>query len=169
MFWTKRLLLYLIPVAIGPLAITCLPDGWRVWPETRAAVADHVIEERNLECDIYVAVINLLGALGGPATAFCSSYLHIPSVTTVPGPTITPKPVTYTEILSTTNGPERMMRMLMERRANEPANNIEARATPAALQGLSSGEISAACSCLHITPAIVYTQTFTAPAQVSQT
>ncbi|KAJ6031813.1 hypothetical protein N7540_002545 [Penicillium herquei] len=54
--------------------------------------------------------------------------------------------------------------MLMERR-NQPANNIEARATPAALKGFTSEEISAACSCLHITPASVYTQTFTAPAQ----
>ncbi|KAJ5928187.1 hypothetical protein N7466_007143 [Penicillium verhagenii] len=70
---------------------------------------------------------------------------------------------------TTTLGHERMVRMMMEKRSNEPANNIEARATPAALQGLASGEISAACSCLHITPAAYYTQTFTAAAQVSET
>ncbi|KAJ5725209.1 uncharacterized protein N7483_006566 [Penicillium malachiteum] len=136
MFLTKRFLLYFIAIATGPLAITCLPDGWRLWPEGRA---DHVIEERSLQCDIYVEVINLLGALGGPATAFCSSYLHIPSVTTVE-PTVVPQPVTYTytDILFTTNGPEKMIKMLKERR-NEPANNIEARATPAALQRFTSG------------------------------
>ncbi|KAJ6017252.1 hypothetical protein N7451_000631 [Penicillium sp. IBT 35674x] len=58
-----------------------------------------------------------------------------------------------------------MARMLMQRR-DEPANSIESRATPAALKGLSSGEISAACSCLHITPAVVYTETITAPAPI---
>lgn len=35
-------------------------------------------------------------------------------------------------------------------KTREPAKIIEARATPAALRGFSSGEISAACSCLHI-------------------
>lgn len=88
----KRFLLGLIAVATGPLAITGLPEGWRLWPEARDAVTDHVIEERSLQCDIYVEVIHLLGALGGPATGFCSSYLHIPSVTTVPGPTVIPPP-----------------------------------------------------------------------------
>ncbi|KAJ5256847.1 hypothetical protein N7478_012951 [Penicillium angulare] len=87
MFLTKRFLLYLIPIATGPLVITCLPDDWRPWPEAPGAVIDPVIEERSLGCDVYVEVIHLLGALGGSATAFCSSYPHIPSVTTVPGPT----------------------------------------------------------------------------------
>lgn len=62
-----------------------------------------------------------------------------------------------------------MARMLMDKLSDGPANNIEARATPAALKGLSSGQISAACSCLHITPAVVRTETFTAPAPVSWT
>lgn len=91
MFLTKKLLLFLIPVLAGPLAITCLPDAWRLWPEARAAVPDPVIEERSLQCDVYVEVIGLLGALGGPATAFCSSYLHIPSARTI-GTTVTPEP-----------------------------------------------------------------------------
>lgn len=82
---------FLIPVLIGPLAITCLPDTWRLWLEARAAVPNPVIEERSLQCDVYVEVIDLLGALGGPATAFCSSYLHTPSVVTV-GATVTPEP-----------------------------------------------------------------------------
>ncbi|KAJ5928186.1 hypothetical protein N7466_007142 [Penicillium verhagenii] len=93
MFLTKKFLLYLIPLATGPLAITCLPDGWQPWAEARAAGIDNVIEERSLQCDIYVEVIDLLGALGGPATGFCSSYLHIPSTSTVPGPTVIPPPV----------------------------------------------------------------------------
>ncbi|KAJ5532989.1 hypothetical protein N7494_009541 [Penicillium frequentans] len=57
-----------------------------------------------------------------------------------------------------------MARILVETR-DEPANNIEARATPAALKGLNSGEISAAC-CLHITPAVIYSETITAPAPI---
>jgi hypothetical protein len=73
-------------VASRQLTVTCLPDSS---PE----VIDRVFEQRNLVCDVYVDVLNLLGELGEPATAFCSSYLHIPSVTTVPGPTVTPEPV----------------------------------------------------------------------------
>lgn len=61
-----------------------------------------------------------------------------------------------------------MMKMLMDRRAAEPAENIEARATPAILKGFSSKEISAACSCLHITAAATYTNTFTAAVPVSE-
>lgn len=46
-----------------------------------------------LECDIFNVALGILKALGAPATSFCSSYLNIPSVTTVVGPTVTPPPM----------------------------------------------------------------------------
>ena len=57
----------------------------------------------------------------------------------------------------------------MGKRYNGLVNDVEARALPAVLNGLASEEISAACSCLHITPISTYTDTITAPTPVSQT
>ena len=92
MFFARNLLRFLIPVTTGAVTPNCPPDVPLEACISRGEVTDHVIEQRS-ECDILVAVIHLLEELGEPATAFCSSYLHVPSVTTVPGPTVTPEPM----------------------------------------------------------------------------
>jgi hypothetical protein len=46
-----------------------------------------------LKCNILNFALDILQGLGAPATAFCCSYLNIPNVTTVVGPTVTPPPM----------------------------------------------------------------------------
>jgi hypothetical protein len=53
---------------------------------------DSHLQERALDCKAINTALTVLKALGPPATAFCSSYLHIPatitSVTTAPTATV---------------------------------------------------------------------------------
>jgi hypothetical protein len=53
---------------------------------------DSDLQERALDCKAINTALTVLKALGPPATAFCSSYLHIPatitSVTTAPTATV---------------------------------------------------------------------------------
>ena len=50
----------------------------------------------NLNCQLVTNILNTLRLLGPPATAFCSSYLSVPSATTT---TKTTTPKTYSPLL----------------------------------------------------------------------
>jgi hypothetical protein len=45
--------------------------------------APHVIEERVINCKAVNKVLLALKGLGGQATSFCRSYLHVPATSTV--------------------------------------------------------------------------------------
>ncbi|KAF3387070.1 hypothetical protein F1880_000249 [Penicillium rolfsii] len=124
-----------------------------------------------LQCDIFNAALGILKALGTPATSFCSSYLNVPSVTTVVGPTVTPAAITtdvYVTDVSTVTVyyPTDLRKRDLDTVHYAPVHAAEARAVPAALKLVAASQISAACSCLHITPKSTSTLTITAPTPV---
>ena len=57
-----------------------------------AGAAENPLARRAVDCAKVTGVLSAVKALGAPATAFCSSYLRVPSATTVQT-TITPAAV----------------------------------------------------------------------------
>jgi hypothetical protein len=51
------------------------------YTEADSGVIARAVQPPPVNCNVVVGVLALLKALGNPATSFCSSYLHIGTVT----------------------------------------------------------------------------------------
>ena len=85
-------LLALIPATTAQLIVSCIPE---IAPaQCTAIVTNHGVAARDINfCKLENDILKHLHELAEDATSFCSSYLHIPSATTVTAGTVTPQPV----------------------------------------------------------------------------
>ncbi|KAH7074343.1 hypothetical protein BKA63DRAFT_312064 [Paraphoma chrysanthemicola] len=120
---------------------------------------------KGINCNQVNVVLNVIKALGPPATSFCSSYLHIPAPTTRIT-TIAPAIVTVPTSTVTVETIQPQCPALAKRYADlvEDTAAIEKRINLPALSVFAAAKLSTACGCLGLTTPAPATRTVTPPA-----
>ncbi|KAF2734549.1 hypothetical protein EJ04DRAFT_564126 [Polyplosphaeria fusca] len=136
----------------------------------------NALKPRAVDCKAVNKALSCLKTLGAPATAFCSSYLHIPATTTITSTAVANTvTVTTTTVTIATTSPvcpaaKRYLVprhfMAAERRgfavAAEPAPQVYKRNNIPQLSSFAAAQLSSGCSCLGLAPKTA-TTTFTPP------